>query len=302
MGTNFDETSTNDHGEFSGNMFVTAPDDLESVHGEAVGMIERTVCDAGAEGAVVPMSGGIDSTLTAALSREALGEERVLGLGLPSTKTEAADGADARTIAEGLGIEYREIQLRPLVETFERIVGTAIDPDTEGDHGGDRLLGNATARFRMTAAYYTANASDRLVVGTANRSELLLGYFTKYGDGGVDLNPLGDLYKTEVRALSAWMGLPKRIVGKDPTAGFWAGQTDADELGASYDEIDPLLRRTIDWGEPVESAAAAVGIDADLAGEIVEMCIESRHKRAVAPTTGIVDRRAEVWPPAIEGA
>ncbi|WP_114576814.1 NAD+ synthase [Saliphagus sp. LR7] len=302
MGSDQGETSTNDQEGFSETMFVTAPDDLESVHAEAVGTIERAVRDAGAEGAVVAMSGGIDSTLTAALSREALGEERVLGLGLPSTKTEAADGADARTIAEGLGIEYREIQLRPLVDAFERTVGAAVDPDTEGDHGDDRLLGNATARFRMTAAYYAANATNRLVVGTANRSELLLGYFTKYGDGGVDLNPLGDLYKTEVRALSAWMGLPKRIVGKDPTAGFWAGQTDADELGGTYDEIDPLLRRTIDRGEPVESAAAAVGIETDLAREIVAMCVESSHKRATPPTPGIADRRLEAPPSAIEDA
>lgn len=294
MATEFGRKSTDDHDNSPGGLFVTAPENLRSVHGEAVNAIERAVRRAGAEGAVIAMSGGIDSTL----AREALGENRVLGL--PSTKAEAANGADAWTIAEGLGIDYREVQLRPLVETFEGTVGAAIDPDAEGDHGDDRLLGNAVARFRMAAAYYAANATDRLVVGTANRSELLLGYFTKYGDGRVDLNPIGDLYKTEVRALSAWMGLPKRIVGKEPTAGFWAGQTDAAELGAPYDGIDPLLRRTIDRDEPVDSAAAAVGIDEDLAREIVGMCVESCHKWVAPPTPRIGDRRAR--PAGIEDA
>ncbi|GAB3023976.1 NAD+ synthase [Natronobiforma cellulositropha] len=282
--------------------FLTDEPALESVYEATVGFIERSVAESDAEGVVVAMSGGIDSTVTAALAADALGSDRVIGLGLPRTKRETLDVSDARTIAEGMGLEYHEANVRPLLEEFTDALAPAIEPaESDGEDDPPHLaVGNVVSRLRMCCAYYVANRSSHLVLGTANRSELLLGYFTKYGDGGVDLNPIGDLYKTEVRALARHLGLPKRIVSKEPTAGFWTGQTDASELGAPYEQLDPLLRRTVDRGEPLEDAVADLDIDAKTAREIVSRCVETRHKRFTPPTPGIGARHAEVWSSTVE--
>ncbi|GAB3671139.1 NAD+ synthase [Halopiger thermotolerans] len=272
--------------------FITGPAGLEAAHDRIVGEIRTTVDDAGAEGVVVAMSGGIDSTVTAALAVEALGSERVLGLGLPCHKSERTGVSEARTIAEGLGIDFREIQLRPLLEAFEETATPVLEPDADGDRPAERnrALSNAIARLRMVCAYYAANRRSKLVLGTANRSELLLGYFTKHGDGAADAYPLGDLYKTEVRALAGRIGIPRRIVAKEPTAGFWAGQTDADELGAPYDDLDPFLTRLVDEGRSIADAASGLGIDRETARSIAQLCAETAHKRTTPPTPGVGDR------------
>ncbi|ADJ14594.1 NAD+ synthase [Halalkalicoccus jeotgali] len=267
--------------------FLTASMDLERVREEVVSFISQRVERADAEGVVVPMSGGIDSTVTAAIAAEALGADRVLALRLPCHKTEYLDATDARTIAEGLGIEHREVQLRGLLDRFETQVAPTIGPTDERD-----ALGNVVARLRMTCAYYAANVRSSLVLGTANRSELLLGYFTKYGDGGADLHPLGDLYKTEVRALATRVGVPRRIVEKDPTAGFWAGQTDADDLGAPYDLLDAILTGLIDEGKRAETVADELGVERGMVEEYGRRCRSSAHKRASPPKPGIGDRPA----------
>ncbi|AEH38056.1 NAD+ synthase [Halopiger xanaduensis] len=272
--------------------FITDPAGLEAAHARIVSEIRSTVADAGAEGVVVAMSGGIDSTVTTALAVEALGNERVLGLGLPCHKSERAGVSEARTIAEGLGIDFREIQLRPLLETFEETATPVLEPDADGGRPAERnhALGNVIARFRMVCAYYAANRRSKLVLGTANRSERLLGYFTKYGDGAADAYPLGDLYKTEVRALAGQIGIPRRIVTKEPTAGFWAGQTDADELGAPYDDLDPFLTRLVDEGQSIADAASGLEIDRETARSIAWLCAETTHKRTTPPTPGVGDR------------
>ncbi|WP_121741820.1 NAD+ synthase [Natronorubrum halophilum] len=275
--------------------FITDRPGLESVRSRITDDIRTTVADAGAEGVVVAMSGGIDSTVTAALAVEALGSDRVLGLGLPCHKAEHTGVSEARTIAEGLGIEFEEIQLRPLLEAFKETVGTELESRSAGDerdrpHERNHAIGNVTARLRMVCAYYAANRQQRLVLGTANRSEWLLGYFTKYGDGAADTYPIGDLYKTEVRALAKRIGVPRRIVSKEPTAGFWADQTDADELGAPYDVLDPLLQRLVDEDEPIGDAADALDIDRETARSIAWLCAETQHKRATPPTPGVAGR------------
>lgn len=256
---------------------------IERARAEIVSFI-RLAVDAGAEGVVVPMSGGIDSTLTAALAIDALGAERVLGLGLPRRETDD-DSSDACTMAGGLGIEYREASLGPLLERFEDLIAPEIDP-----RGDRQAIGNVLARFRMACAYYAANTRSYLVLGTANRSELLLGYFTKHGDGGVDLHPIGDLYKTEVWAFAQQMGLPRRIIGKEPTAGFWDGQTDASDLGAPYNQLDPLLLRVVDRNERPEVAARELGMDPEIARDHLSRCTETAHKREIPPKPGINGR------------
>ncbi|MFC4542576.1 NAD+ synthase [Halosolutus amylolyticus] len=277
--------------------FITSTAGLEGVRRSIRSAIRETVSDANATGVVVPMSGGIDSTVTTVLAVEALGSDRVLGLGLPCHKADGTGVSDARTIADGLGIEFELIQLRPLLESFEEIAASHLEPAASADDGSrDRpnernyAIGNLVARLRMCCAYYAANRQSRLVLGTANRSELLLGYFTKYGDGAADAYPIGDLYKTEVRALAKRLGVPRRIVSKEPSAGFWADQTDASELGASYDVIDPLLRRLVDEGTSIDEAADAVGIDRETARDVVALSAATEHKRAVPPTPGITNR------------
>jgi len=271
---------------------------IAHVRKRVIRAIRSAVDDAGAEGVVVAMSGGLDSTTTAMLAVEALGSDRVLGLGLPCYKADQPGVSDARTIADGLGIEFHELQLRPLLETFDGMVTPALEPEAEPERPNERNreFGNATARFRMACAYYAANRQSRLVLGTANRSELLLGYFTKYGDGGADRYPIGDLYKTEVRTLASQTGVPRRIVTKEPTAGFFAGQTDLEEIGASYDVIDPLLGRLVDYEESVAEAAATVGVDLETAESIAGMITETAHKRAIPQTPGIDDRVVPVDP------
>ncbi|WP_254762193.1 NAD+ synthase [Natrinema marinum] len=273
--------------------FCTDHRSLEAVRERIVADIRTTVADAGADGVVVAMSGGIDSTLTTALAVEAIGAENVLGLGLPCNMTDAAHVSDARTIAEGMGIEFEEIQLRPLLEAFEETVASELEsPANDADRPNERNheIGNATARLRMITAYYAANRGSRLVLGTANRSEVLLGYFTKYGDGAADAYPIGDLYKTEVRAMAKHIGLPRRIVSKEPTAGFWATQTDAGELGARYDDIDPLLYRLVEEDRPIDEAVAELRIDRETADEIASMHAGTDHKRSLPPTPGIANR------------
>lgn len=265
--------------------FLVESAEAERVREETVSFVLQRVQEADAEGVVVPMSGGIDSTVTAAVAAAALDTERVLALGLPCHKTEDLNATDTRTIADGLGIEYQDIHLQRLLDLFTEQVESTIGPTDD-----QVVTGNVIARLRMVCAYYAANTRSSLVLGTANRSELLLGYFTKYGDGGADLYPLGDLYKTEVRALAPYVGVPKRIIEKEPTAGFWAGQTDAEDLGASYDLLDQLLLGLIDRGENPETVADDLGIDVDIVKEYGQRCVSSAHKRTPPPTPTSTDR------------
>lgn len=264
---------------------LTTPSSIARVRAEVVSFVRQRVDEAGAAGVVVPMSGGIDSTVTAAVAAEALPPREVLALGLPCHKAESVGAIDARTIADGLGIEYEEVQLRPLLETFEEEATPSLGPPNDRT-----ATGNVIARLRMTCAYYAANTRSYLVLGTANRSERLLGYFTKHGDGGADLYPLGDLYKTEVRALAPQVGLPRRIIAKEPTAGFWAGQTDADDLGAPYDLLDRILLRLVDRNEDPRSVADELNVDPSLVEGVADRFETSAHKRSPTPRPGVDDR------------
>lgn len=275
-------------GETEGPTFLTTGEGLDAVRAEIVEFTRRTVVDANADGVVVAMSGGIDSTLTATLAVEALGSDRVLGLGLPASKTDSVHAREARTIADGLGIEFHEMQLRPLLEAFEETVGAEIGEDA------DRVAtGNVLARLRMLCAYYAANTRSLLVAGTSNRSELLLGYNTKYGDGAADLFPIGDLYKTEVRSLASRVGVPRRIVSKPPTGGLWSGQTDETELGAEYRTLDRLLRLLVDREYDIEAAAERVDVPVETAEDIATMYLDAAHKRTLPPMPGIGERNAD---------
>jgi len=229
--------------------------------------IQERVREAGAEGVVVGVSGGIDSATTAYLAVRALGRDKVLGLIMPYYKN--GDLKDAKLVCEALGIQYREINIKPIVDEFERILGN-LDVKSRG---------NVMARVRMILLYAHANSMNRLVLGTSNRSEFLTGYFTKWGDGASDYAPLINLYKTEVWEIAKFLGVPERIIRKKPTAGLWEGQTDEDELGISYRLLDEILWRLVDLGMDKEGIAKELGIELKTVEYVETLVKKSEHKR-----------------------
>ncbi len=187
----------------------------------------------GRRGFVLGLSGGLDSSVAAVLCRRVT--SYTLGLLLPCGDTPSDAASDALLLAEQYDIETATYDLTPTYNAFLNALG--ISKET----ADPIILGNVKARLRMVTLYYKANLQQRLVVGTGNRTELALGYFTKFGDGGVDLLPLGGLLKGEVRDLAEFQRIPDRIISKAPTAGFFPGQTDEGELGASYDQLDAFV-------------------------------------------------------------
>ncbi len=215
------------------------------------------------------ISGGIDSAVVAALCVRALGKGKVLGLLLPEDRPEP----EALETVRWLGIGSRTVRIGPLVRA---VAGVA--PKKPGRN----MLGNVKARLRMVLLYMEANQGNRLVVGTGNKSELLVGYFTKHGDGGVDLAPLGDLYKTQVRALAAALGVPESIRALVPTAGLYPGQTDEGDLGICYPMLDAILMGIELRLEPGQIAKRA-GVPVSEVDRIAARVRSAVHKRHLPP-------------------
>lgn len=241
--------------------------------------IRHQVEASGRKGVVLGLSGGVDSALVAKLCVNALGAKRVLALGLPSGRG-GEDMRDAVAWAKSLGIRWRVVDIGRLADTFEGELKAS---------RADRVArGNVQARIRMIVLYFVANTENRLVMGTGNKSELLTGYFTRWGDGGVDFLPIGDLYKTQVRAMAADLGVPKRIVEKTPTAGLWKGQTDEGELGISYEDLDRILLGIELQFDP-DAIAEKAGVASALVTKVERMVAASVHKRKMPliPKVGI---------------
>ncbi|MGM0411087.1 MAG: NAD(+) synthase [Bacillota bacterium] len=190
---------------------------------------------AGAKGAVIGLSGGIDSAVTAVLSKKAF-EDNTLAIILPCYSNNE-DKKDAKLLAEKFNINYKTINLNGVYDEFLN----TIDENNNSKKSSDIALANIKPRLRMITLYYYASINNYLVIGTDNWSELKVGYFTKYGDGGVDLAPLGRLVKSEVKDLAKHLGVPEKIIKKKPSAGLWKGQTDESEMGVSYEELDHYI-------------------------------------------------------------
>ncbi|MBC7084748.1 MAG: NAD+ synthase [Methanomethylovorans sp.] len=245
--------------------------DMEKARQIIVEFIREKVSEANAQGVVVGISGGVDSALAAYLSVEALGKDKVLGIHLPElTLTSAEDVLDATEVAHRLGIEFRAIDISGILSTYFHNI-------PEEDKATQHAKGNLKARIRMSVLYYYANLLNRLVVGTGNKTELLLGYFTKYGDGGVDILPIGDLYKTDVWELSVLIGIPEPIIHKAPSAGLWSDQTDEKELGITYKELDAFLSLILE-GETPEVARNTIGITKEQAHSVLHRIKINSHK------------------------
>lgn len=233
--------------------------------------ILQKVIDAKAGGVVLGLSGGIDSSVVAALSRRALPEHRILALLLPlSNITPEADINDAENLATTLGIEYRKMELKAISDAFMQLLIREKVPQ-----------GNLLARVRMTLLYYHANLLNRIVLGTGDRSEVLVGYFTKHGDGGVDALPIGGLYKTQVRALGRYLGLPSSILEKKSSPRLWKGQEAEMEIGLTYQSIDKILYSVFDEKRSVKETKDVTELPMSQIEAVLQMYKASGHKRSM---------------------
>ena len=194
--------------------------------------IRLEVSRAQSQGVVLGLSGGIDSSVAVSLATNALGNNRVLGLILPDRNvSEQKDIDDAVELSKQLGIKYHIIDITEIKQKYLDLLPLE-----------KKSIGNLTARIRMTLIYYYANLFNKLVLGTSDKSEMMIGYFTKFGDGAADLLPLADLYKTEVRELGIYLNVPKTILLKKSTPSLWLNQTAEKEIGMEYKKIDAILK------------------------------------------------------------
>ena len=234
--------------------------------------LREKLSETGLEGLVIGLSGGVDSSVTAAIAVKALGSEKVHGLILPDSRTTPREDIDdAIELAEKLNIKYHLITIDNIYDTIINTIPFYKENDIAN--------GNVRARIRMIILYYYANVNNLLVCGTGDKSEILLGYFTKYGDGGVDMLPIGDLYKTQVRIMGKRLGLPEKIYLKPSSPRLWPGQTAENELGISYEIIDTVLYYFIDQRYDIDRINMETGIPKDLVNKIINRVFKNEHKR-----------------------
>ena len=244
------------------------------------GFIRDSITKAGMTRAVIGLSGGIDSAVSAYLAAAALGAENVLALRMPYATSSAESLSDAEAVIEDLSLPNLTISISemadPLIERF---------PDMS-----PLRRGNIMARLRMIALYDQSVAWGGLVMGTSNKTEFLLGYSTIYGDSGVALHPIADLYKFQVRLMARHLAAPRSIINKPPSADLWAGQTDEAELGFSYDEADQVLFLLVDERYTVEEVAAE-GFDRNFVNQIWER-VKANHYKRTMPNIAKLSKRS----------
>ena len=246
--------------------------DVKKTKDDIVEFVQNKVSEANADGLVVGLSGGIDSTLAAFLACEAVGKENVFGIVMPSTTTPTEDKLHGTAIAQLLGINYKEIAIDSILNEFLSV--TQLEEDKLS-------IGNLKARIRMSIIYFYANSKNYLVSGTGNKSEILIGYFTKHGDGACDIEPIGDLYKTDVYQLAKYLEIPQEIIDKPPRAGLWNNQTDEDEIGMTYELLDKILYRSLEKDINANSIADELNIEVNDVNDIINRVNRNKHKTKV---------------------
>lgn len=246
------------------------------VHNKLVDFIGKYVKSQGFSRVIIGMSGGLDSTVCAYLAVEALGKENCIGVFLPYEKSDPENLKDAVEVANSLGIHTRNVEITPFVNSIQGAFPKM-----------NRLQsGNVMARCRMIVLYQISSEDNGLVLGTSNKSELLLGYGTLYGDLACAFDPLGDLYKTQVRMLAKQLEVPDKILQKVPSADLWEGQSDEGELGITYEEADRFLIRWID-GHSSREELLAEGFSPEFTDHIMKIVKSQEFKRRMPPVLKI---------------
>ena len=251
--------------------------------------IRAQLRQAGFERAVLGLSGGIDSALVAFLVAEAIGADRLLCVLMPYRDSSPASRADAEDVVLRLGCPSELVEITPIVDGYFGDAGVPGAGGVEALEASALRRGNAMARARMLVLYDRSVTWRGLVVGTGNKTETLIGYTTLFGDSACAFNPIGDLYKSQVRQLSAAIGVPEAIIRKAPSADLWPGQTDEAEAGFSYPQLDRLLYWMIDKRRNDEELAA-MGFDSAVVDRIGQMVATSEFKRQVPPVAKLGPR------------
>jgi NAD+ synthase len=243
------------------------------------GFLHSEITRVAFEHAVVGLSGGVDSAVSCYLAAEALGPQNVLALMMPYRTSSPESQEHAQLVVDALGVKSMTVPITELVQPlFERF-----------PEANQMRRGNAMARARMIILYDQSEAFRGLVVGTGNKTEILLGYTTLYGDSACALNPIGDLYKTQVRQLARALGVPDVIINKPPTADLWKDQTDEGELGFTYADVDQLLYLLVDQRYSPEECIEA-GFSLDFVARVVERVRRNQFKRVLPPIAKVSNR------------
>jgi NAD+ synthase len=252
----------------------------ETVRKVLTGFIDNEVRKAGFHRVVVGLSGGVDSSLSASLAAEALGPENVWGILMPYRTSSPESAAHATMVVRALGINSLTVEITAMVDAY-----FGMFPDADQVRRGNKM-----ARERMTILFDHSARLGALVLGTSNKTELLLGYGTLHGDMASAVNPLGDLYKTQVRQLSRHLGVPAVIVEKQPSADLWEGQTDEAELGFTYEEVDKVLCLLVDQRHEVSDLIAERRFDEKFVRAVARKVQGSQYKRRLPVIAKISSR------------
>ena len=253
--------------------------DVEEVYIIIKDFIKTYVDNSGFKNVVIGLSGGLDSAVVALMCKESLGRKNVFCVFMPDETTPDEDRKHQGYLVKKFDLNSKEIDITKIENKIQKIGLEKISTLT---------LANIKARLRMIILYKYANETKSLVCGTSNKSEILIGYFTKYGDGGVDFLPIGDLYKTQVYQLAKFLKIPKTIISKPPSPGLWVGQSDENELGMSYETLDKILLE-LERDTEIVDISKAINVKKSEVERINEMVIKSQHKRAtpLIPKIGI---------------
>ena len=241
---------------------------LKEVHSELVEFLRESFKKAGFSKAVLGLSGGIDSALVAYLLRDALGKENVLAIMMPYKSSNPDSLNHAKLVVEDLGINSKTIEITDMIDAYFK----------NEEEATSLRMGNKMARERMSILFDYSSKENALVVGTSNKTEIYLGYSTQFGDSACALNPIGDLYKTNIWDLSRYLKIPNELIEKKPSADLWEGQTDEQEMGLTYKEADQILYRMLEENKKVEEVLAE-GFNKDLVDNIVRRMNRSEYKR-----------------------
>ena len=241
---------------------------LKEVHNELVEFLRENFKKAGFSKAVLGLSGGIDSALVAYLLRDALGKENVLAIMMPYKSSNPDSLNHAKLVIEDLKINSKTIEITDMIDAYFK----------NEKEASSLRMGNKMARERMSILFDYSSKENALVVGTSNKTEIYLGYSTQFGDSAYALNPIGDLYKTNIWDLSRYLKIPNELIEKKPSADLWEGQTDEQEMGLTYKEADQVLYRMLEENKTVEEVLAE-GFNKDLVDNIVRRMNRSEYKR-----------------------